>query len=113
MTRQFPCSVRYDAVRSRPRRRDVWISRSLRLLGGVRLPGVNRRVDERDPSGGARLATRLGLASIGSRPPAVAVLVVALLVAGTVVASVVGTLSLARGSGPAPPLGSAAAPPEL
>jgi hypothetical protein len=74
---------------------------------------VNRRVDERDPSGGARLATRLGLASIGSRPPAVAVLVVALLVAGTVVASVVGTLSLARGAGPAPPLGSAAAPPEL
>jgi hypothetical protein len=41
------------------------------------------------------------------------VLVVALLVAATVVASVVGTLSLAQGSGPAPPHGAPAAPPEL
>jgi hypothetical protein len=75
---------------------------------------VGREVDERGAGGDAMAATRRALAPGGSRPPAVLVLLAALLVAGTIVASVVGTLSLTDGSGTSgSPPGPVAAPPEL
>jgi hypothetical protein len=75
---------------------------------------VGREVGERGVGGDATAAARQALATIGSRPPAVLVLLAVLVVAGTIVASVVGTLSLSRGSGPAaPPPAPVAAPPEV
>jgi hypothetical protein len=72
---------------------------------------VGRGVDERG-AGGAVATARQVIASAGTRPPGVLVALTALLVAGTILASVVGALSLlgALGAGgPAP----AAAPPSL
>ncbi|TWF74370.1 hypothetical protein FHX44_11250 [Pseudonocardia hierapolitana] len=75
---------------------------------------MGREAGERGAGGDATAAARHALAPVGSRPPAVLVVLAALLVAGTIVASVVGTLSLLRGpavAGPPPP--AAAAPPEI
>jgi hypothetical protein len=75
---------------------------------------VGREADGRGAGGDAMAATRRALAPGGSRPPALLVLLAALLVAGTIVASVVGTLSLTEGSGATgSPPGPVAAPPEL
>lgn len=73
------------------------------------MPGVGRDDGERG-AGGVAAAARHTLAPVGSRPPAVLVALAALLVAATIVASVVGTLSLLGGPGTA---GPAAAPPEI
>jgi hypothetical protein len=77
----------------------------------IRVPGVGREAGERGAGGNATAAARHVLAPVGSRPPAVLVVLAALLVVGTIVASVVGTLSLLRGPGAAEPPPAAAAPP--
>jgi hypothetical protein len=75
---------------------------------------VSREVSERGARGDTTAAARHARAPVRSRPPAVAVLLVALLVAGTIIASVAGTLSLSRGSGTGgSPLAPVAAPPEM
>jgi hypothetical protein len=64
--------------------------------------------------GGATAAARHALVPGGSRPPAVLVALAALLVTGTIIASVVGAISLLRGPGaPAPPPAAVAAPPQI
>lgn len=71
------------------------------------LPGVGERDAGGDATADARAPARF-------RPPAVLVLLAALLVAGTIVASVVGTVSLMRGPGTvAPPPAAVAAPPDI
>lgn len=70
-------------------------------------PAVGRDADER----GAGAAVRRALAPAGSRPPAVLVVLAALLVAGTVVASVAGAYALQRGQGPAGSPPAIATPP--
>lgn len=65
-------------------------------------------------AGGSTAVARHFLAPVGARPPAVLVVLAALLVTGTIIASVVGTLSLLRGPGtPGQPPAAAAAPPEI
>lgn len=78
------------------------------------MPGVGRKAGERGASGDATAAARHAMVPIGSRPPAVLVVLAALLVAGTIIASVVGTFSLMRDPGPAgSPSAPAAAPPDI
>jgi hypothetical protein len=75
---------------------------------------VGREASERGAGGDIVAPARHPPAPARSRPPAVVVLLVALLVAGTIVSSVAGTLALSEGSGtPAPPLTPVAAPPEI
>lgn len=75
---------------------------------------MGREADGRGAGGDAMAAARRALAPGGTRPPALLVLLAALVVAGTIVASVAGTLSLTAGpaTGGSPP-GPLAAPPEL
>lgn len=78
------------------------------------MPDVGRDDGERGAGGNATAVARRALAPIGSRPPAVLVVLAALLVAGTIIASVVGTVSLLRGPGvAAPPPVPVAAPPDV
>lgn len=75
---------------------------------------MDREAHGRAAGGDAMAATRRALAPGGARPPALLVLLAALLVAGTIVASVVGTLSLTAGSATGgTPLGPVVAPPGL
>jgi hypothetical protein len=75
---------------------------------------VGREASERGAGGDTAAPARYAPAPARSRPPAVAVLLVALLVAGTIVASVAGTLSLSQGSAtPGPPLTPVVASPEM
>ncbi|GAA0937057.1 hypothetical protein [Pseudonocardia zijingensis] len=75
---------------------------------------MTREVDERGAGGGALAATRRALTPGDGRPPTLLVLLAGALVGVTVIASVVGTLSLTAGSatGGSPP-DPVAAPPGL
>jgi hypothetical protein len=73
---------------------------------------VGRDAGERGAGGNPTAAARHALAPVCSRPPAVLVALAALLVAGTIVASVIGALTLLRGPGTAatPPAPAAETP---